>query len=262
MEQISVAGIELDIGKTGNGPPLLYLHPEHHFHLQAPFIERLASDWTVYVPRHPGFDGRQPPADFRRVEDLSYLYLDLIEQEGLEDVTLLGSSFGGWVALEMAVRNAARLKALCLIATVGVKLGDRDERDFADLWTFSEAELATMLFAGKAPDYAGFSTDEMTAVGRDRQYAAFYGWKPYLHNPSLKRWLHRITVPTQLIWGDKDGYVSPDYGRKLAARIPGAALDVISGAGHYPQLERLDETIAAMQAGPCGVAKHAEKGGA
>ena len=58
MEQISLTGIELDFDKSGNGPPLLYLHSEHYFHLQAPFIERLAEYWTVYVPRHPGFDGR------------------------------------------------------------------------------------------------------------------------------------------------------------------------------------------------------------
>ena len=101
MKQINMAGIELEIEKTGNGPALLYLHPEHHFHLQTPFIERLAEEWTVYVPHHPGFDGRHPPSDFRRIEDLTYLYLDLIEQHGLDGVTLLGSSFGGWIGLEM-----------------------------------------------------------------------------------------------------------------------------------------------------------------
>lgn len=252
MNRIDGAGVELDIEKTGNGPPLLYLHPEHFFHLQSPFLERLTADWTVYVPRHPGFDGRQPPSDFRRVEDLAYLYLDLVEQDGLDGVTLLGSSFGGWIALEMAVRNCTRLKGLCLIAPVGVKLGQRDERDFADLWTYSETDLAAALFAQEAPEYGDFSEDEMTAVGRDRQFVAYYGWKPYLHNPSLKRWLHRISVPTQLIWGDGDGFVAPDYGKKLAGLIPGAKLDVISGAGHYPQLERPDETHAAVSAGPCG----------
>jgi len=252
MKQINLSGIELDFDKTGNGPPLLYLHSEHYFHLQAPFIERLAEEWTVYVPRHPGFDGRQLPSEFRRIEDLTYLYLDLIDHIGLDEITLVGSSFGGWIALEMAVRNCSRLKALCLVSPVGAKLGDRVERDFADLWTYSEEDSAAALFAQKAPNFADFSADEMTATARDRQFVAYYGWKPYLHSLSLARWLHRISVPTQLIWGDKDGFVSPDYGKKLLALIPGAKLDILSNAGHYPQLELLDETVAAISTGPCG----------
>ena len=252
MQRIHMAGIEFDVEKTGNGAPLLYLHPEHYLHLQKPFIERLATAWTVYVPHHPGFDGRELPCDFRRVEDLTYLYLDLIEREGLDGITLLGSSFGGWIALEMAVRNCTRLKGLCLIAPVGVKLSERGDRNFADLFALSEADAAAALFAGKAPDFDGFSADEMTATARDRQFLAYYGWKPYLHNPSLTRWLHRIAVPTQLIWGDKDGFVSLDHGRQLTELIPGAKLDVITGSGHYPQLEHLEETLASLLAGPCG----------
>ena len=252
MERIAAAGIELEVEKIGSGPPLLYLHPEHYCHLQKPFIDRLASKWTVYVPHHPGFDGRTPPSDFRRVEDLTYLYLDLIERDGLDGITLLGSSFGGWIAMEMAVRTCTRLKGLCLLAPLGARLGTRSDRDFADLFALSETDAAAALFAEKAPDFSDFSADEMTATARDRQFVAYYGWKPYLHNPSLARWLHRIVVPTQLIWGDKDGFVPLSYGKQLAALIPGATLDVISGTGHYPQLERLDETIATILAGPCG----------
>lgn len=252
MKQITLAGIELDLQKSGDGPPLLYLHSEHYFHLQQSFIERLAEDWTVYLPRHPGFDGRQPPTDFRRIDDLTYLYLDLIDHLGVDEVTVLGSSFGGWIGLEMAVRDSSRMKALALIAPVGAKLGDRDERDFADLWTYSETDLAAALFGRQAPSFDDFSEEEMIATANDRQFVAYYGWKPYLHSPSLARWLHRISLPAQLIWGDKDGFVSPDYGRKLAGRIPGATLNVISGAGHYPQVELPDETLATFAAGPCG----------
>ena len=80
MKRISVAGIALDIDIRGNGPPMLYLHPEHYAHLHEPFINKLAEHWRVFVPRHPGFDGRRPPLQFRHVGDLSYLYLDLLDQ--------------------------------------------------------------------------------------------------------------------------------------------------------------------------------------
>ncbi len=251
MERIEVAGITLDVEVLGDGPPLLYLHPEHYRQLQEPFTAKLSAHWKVYAARHPGFDGRHPPTDFRRVDDLAYLYLDLLEQLGLESVVVLGASFGGWIGLEMAVRDSARLKALGLIAPLGVKLSGRDDRDFADLSALPDEDAARALFAGPPPDLGTFSVEELTEVARDRQYLAYFGWKPYLYNPSLARWLHRVTLPTHLLWGAGDGFVSPGYGERLAERIPGARLDILAGAGHYPQIECPDETVAALAAGPC-----------
>lgn len=254
METIDLAGVQLDLTVQGSGPPMLYLHPEHHVHLHAPFIEALAERWTVYAPRHPGFDGRRPPSDFRRVDDLAYLYLDLLERLGLESVAVLGASFGGWIALEMAVRDSARLNALGLIAPLGVKVGGREQRGFTDLSALPEDAAARCLFAGTPPDMARFSEDEVIAVARDRQYLAYYAWKPYLHNPALARWLHRVTVPTHLLWGAQDGYAAPALGEQLAARIPQTRLDILPGAGHYPQIECPAETVAALAAGPCATA--------
>lgn len=252
MERIEVAEMSLDIEVQGSGPSLLYLHPEHYAHLHDPFVATLAQRWKVYAPRHPGFDGRPPPRDFRRVDDLVYLYLDLLDQLGLESVAVLGASFGGWIALEMAVRNDARLSALGLIAPLGVKVGGRNDRGFADLSALPDDAAARCLFAGPPPDLGAFSGDQLTAVARDRQYLAYYAWKPYLHNPALARWLHRVTVPVHLLWGDRDGYADPGLGKQLAERMPGARLDILPGAGHYPQIECPDDTVAILGAGPCG----------
>ena len=104
-KKIKVSGIEIDIDILGEGPPLLYLHPEHYMHLHEPFIAKLAQYWKVFKPRHPGFDGRKPPKRFRCVGDLAYLYLDLIEQLELQQVVLLGASFGGWIGIEIAIRD-------------------------------------------------------------------------------------------------------------------------------------------------------------
>lgn len=251
MERIDVAGIALDMEVHGSGPPLLYLHPEHYRQLHDPFVAKLAESWTVHAPHHPGFDGRRPPQEFRRIDDLAYLYLDLLEQLDIKEVTLLGASFGGWIGLEMAVRNCARLRALGLFAPLGVKLGGRDDRDFADLSALPDDDAARCLFAGQSPNLGTFSADDLTAVARDRQYLAYYAWKPYLHNPSLARWLHRVGVPVHLIWGEADGFVSPAFGKRLSERIPGSQLDVVAGAGHYPQVECLEGTVALLSAGPC-----------
>jgi pimeloyl-ACP methyl ester carboxylesterase len=76
-------------------------------------------------------------------------------------------------------------------------------------------------------------------IARDREATALYGWEPYFHNPKLRRRLRRIDVPTLLIWGGEDRFVPPDYyGTAYQAAIPGARLEAIAGAGHFPHLER------------------------
>ena len=251
MEHFEIAGVDLGVDVIGDGPPLLYLHPEHYWQCHKPFVAKLAERWTVYAPRHPGFDGRRPPAEFRKVGDIAYLYHDLLERLDLESVVLLGASFGGWIALEMAVRDRARLRALGLIAPLGVKLGGRDDRDFADLSALPDDQAASCLFTGVQPDLGAFSEEELIAVARDRQFLAYFGWKPYLHNPSLALWLHRVTMPVHLIWGAVDGFTALALGEGLLQRLPDARIDIVDGAGHYPQIECLDETIAALAAGPC-----------
>jgi pimeloyl-ACP methyl ester carboxylesterase len=59
-----------------------------------------------------------------------------------------------------------------------------------------------------------------------------------MHNPALLHWLHRTTVPSLVLWGDKDGIVAPSYGEKLAASLPNARFESIAGAAHYPQIEQ------------------------
>ena len=245
-KKINVSGIEIDLDILGEGPPLLYLHPEHYMHLHEPFIAKLAQYWKVFKPRHPGFDGRKPPKRFRCVGDLAYLYLDLIEQLELQQVVLLGASFGGWIGIEIAIRDTARLNSLILVSPLGVKLGSREETDIVDLSALPEKEAASALFASCPADLSSFNKAQLIEVARDQQFLAYYAWKPFLHNPSLAHWLHRIKVPVQLIWGEHDGYVRTDFGKRLLDCIPDARMNIIKGAGHYPQIEKLEETVSAL----------------
>ena len=251
MAHIQLAGIRVAIEEQGSGPDLLYLHPEHYFERQQPFIDALASSWHVLAPRHPGFDGQPPPADFRSVGDLAYLYLDLLAQLDLQKVMIVGSSLGGWIALEMAVRERSRIGSLALFAPLGAKLSAREVRDFADLNALPEDAALAQLFHDpqrNGPHYAQFDDQQMTALAIERQALAYYAWQPYLHNPALPRWLHRVDRPTLLLWGASDGLVSPAYARQLAKRLPRAELQVLPACGHYPQLEAPAAVIAALGA--------------
>jgi pimeloyl-ACP methyl ester carboxylesterase len=250
MERIEVGGISLETEVAGSGPPLLFLHGGDYVAQNRPFLDRLAVRFRIVAPRHPGFGATPRPAWFRSVNDIAYLYLDLLERLDLEEVLLAGSSFGGWIALEMAVRSGARLGRLVLIDALGVKFGGREERDIADIYALPADEVLRRTFVDPArvvPDYAALDDAAALAIARDREATALYGWKPYMHDPALAHWLHRITRPALVLWGGQDGIVTPAYGEKLAAALPHSRFERIAGAAHYPQIEQPESVAQAIE---------------
>src|SRR5271167_1839677 len=249
MERIQINEVSLELLTAGDGPPLLFLHGGDYFAQHQAFFDRLVRHWQVIVPRHPGFGNSERPDRFRTVHDLAYLYLDLLQRQDFGEVTLVGSSFGGWIALEMCVRCLERIDRLVLIDSVGVKFGGREDRDIADIYALPSEEALRRTFcdpASAAPDYAKLDDAELTLIARDRQATALYGWRPYMHDPGLRQWLHRVRVPALVVWGEEDGIVAPDYGRKICAALPDARFEAIPEAGHYPQIERPDEVADAI----------------
>ena len=248
MERIDIGGTSIEMLIAGQGKPLLFLHGIDYFAQQKPFLERLAQEFRVIAPRHPGFGASARPAWMRTVGDIAYFYLDLIERLALDDVTLVGSSFGGWVAMELAVRSTAKLSRLVLIDALGVKFGGRDEVEITDIYALSAADAVAHAFAdpSRAPDYAALDDAAVEEVARDREAAVLYGWRPYMHNPSLKHWLHRIKIPNLVIWGERDRIVAPAYGAHLTQRLPGARFIPVADAGHYPQIEQPDAVANAI----------------
>src|SRR2546425_7186969 len=125
---LTVRSVRLEILERGQGRPILWLHGEEGLDPGAPFLELLAAQGRVLAPSHPGF-GRSPDVgSIDTVDDLSYLYLDLLAERNLRDVVAIGSSFGGWVAAEMAVKCSDRLGGVVLVAPLGIKGGGRGGR--------------------------------------------------------------------------------------------------------------------------------------
>jgi pimeloyl-ACP methyl ester carboxylesterase len=246
---IEIGRYALDGSIVGAGPPLLFLHGADFVGRNRVFLDRLSQRWQVTAPRHPGFGHSPRPDGFRTIHDLAYLYLDWLDRQH-GGVLVIGSSFGGWVALEICVRSVEKIAALVLIDSLGLKFGGREERDIADVYALPEQELHRRTFADPTsalPDYQTLSDNELTAIANDRQAAALYGWRPYMHDPGLRQWLHRVQVPTLVVWGEADGIVSPQYGNKLCAALPHAKIELIAQAGHYPQIERPDAVADAIE---------------
>jgi pimeloyl-ACP methyl ester carboxylesterase len=249
---ISLSGTCVEVVERGQGRALLFLHPGQGLEPDRPWLDLLAERYRVIAPWHPGY-GNSPLVDNGAggVGDLAYLYLDLAAELGLEDAILVGSCLGGWIAAEMMVRSTARFSGVVLAAPLGIKLSGRDERDIADMHAMLQDEYLRSAWADPAKgriDFAALPDSELAAIVRGREAFAIYGWKPYMHNPHLKRWLHRIDLPTLLLWGAEDGIVTPSYGEGWQRAIPGATMEIIPSAGHFPHWEQPEQFVQRLSA--------------
>jgi pimeloyl-ACP methyl ester carboxylesterase len=256
MTLLRVGPFEVDTLRIGSGHPVLLIHGIHPIHPEAPFLTKLAAHADVIAPSHPGFGSSPLPPDFDTMYDLVQLYLAILDGIPADDVTVIGFSFGGWIAAELAVANPKRLGRLILVDPVGIKPGGREDRDIVHFFNTDPNELNQRSWHDPARRPAGIyglgwqatiseaMTDEqMISFARNWDSLCLYAWKPHMYNPQLKHWLHRISVPTKLIWGEADRIVTPEYGQAYAGVIPGAEFRVIPEAGHHPELEQPDAFV-------------------
>jgi pimeloyl-ACP methyl ester carboxylesterase len=250
VERLTIRGIELEVLRAGTGDPILLLHGLGPVQPDAPFLALLGQHAEIIAPSHPGFGHSPRPGGFDTMYDLVHLYLDLLEVLPHERVTLLGLSFGGWLAAEIAATCCHRLRRLILVDPLGVKLGDRESRDILDLFNTAPAEVERRTWhdlAKWALDFDAMADDAIVVHARNRDALCLYGWQPFMYNPNLPRWLCRIAVPTLVLWGASDGVVTPEYGRAYTALIPGARFELVEQAGHHPEIEQPPAFVASIR---------------
>ena len=248
-----VHGLQLECLTGGTGEPVVVLHDQEYLNTGWPYLDQLAERFSVTVPSHPGFGQSQLSDDIDSLDDVVYVYLDLLRNLGQGPVRLIGLGLGGWIAAEIAIRCTHDLKRLVLVDAVGIKVGGYTERDIADnfvmdaetflkaSWHDAEAGARTMKLPGpELPE------EDVVTLLRNRQTTALLTWKPFMHDPKLRQRLRRINVPTLVVWGDSDGIVTPEYGRTYAGSIPEAKFVPITNAGHYPYLEQPQAFDAAV----------------
>jgi pimeloyl-ACP methyl ester carboxylesterase len=245
---IKLGDTTLNLLEGGRGRPILVLHAAGGAGVWMPYHELLANRFRVIAPDSPGF-GRSPDSDgVTGVDDLAFLYADLIEELNLEHPIVLGSSFGGWVAAELAVLMTKAISQLVLLDAIGLRL---PEAPIADLFAMSPAEKMTALFHDRTVAARIFPAqpdiDTITAFYRDEMAFAKYAWSPFCCNPKLERRLHRISAQTLIIWGEHDAVVPRQHAERYAACIPQARLQLVSNAGHAVLMERPEEAVRAIE---------------
>jgi pimeloyl-ACP methyl ester carboxylesterase len=250
VEMVTVAGCAIRLFRGGpvgaDAPPLVFLHGAGGHAGWMAFFDELATRFAVFAPEHPGFGQSDDPPWLDEIADLAYFHLDLLKTLGLDHVHLMGTSLGGWVAAEMAVRNTARLASLTLVGAVGITAGGEP---IPDIFRMPVAENLRRFYADPeraARRLADLAKGDANLVAKNRATVMRLAYRPRFHNPGLAKWLHRIDVPTLLIWGAADGLVPPQFGEAYRSLIPGSRLVVLRKAGHAPFDEQKDPFLAAF----------------
>jgi pimeloyl-ACP methyl ester carboxylesterase len=251
MTWLRAGGLELEVLRRGSGRPILLIHGVNPVSPRAPFVDLLARHGEVIAPSHPGFGASPRPPDFDTMYDLINLYHDVLDAIPSDRVTVVGFSFGGWIAAELAVAGNRKIGRLVLADPVGIKISGREVRDIVHFFNTDPAELNRRAWHDPARRPHGVyalgwqatisdaMTDaEMIMLARNWDSLCLYAWKPHMYNPQLAYWLRRIAAPTLVLWGESDCIVTPDYGRAYAGLIPHAEFHTIADAGHHSELEQ------------------------
>jgi pimeloyl-ACP methyl ester carboxylesterase len=246
--------IDTEVEIAGNGPPLVYLHGPWGIGPDRAFVARLAGTHTVYAPRHPGTSTGDSEAVHALDSwlDLVVYYGELFDRLGLAAPALIGHSFGGLVAAEVAAAAPRSVGRLVLIDPVGLW---RDDLPVRNWMVLRDTERRASLFADPGSAAAARFFDVPQDAAQRVEVLAQLIWAQActgklvwpIPDRGFKQRAHRIAAPTLIIWGKADRIIAPDYAQEFATRIAGARVALIEAAGHLPQLEQPDAVAQAIQ---------------
>ena len=245
-----VAGTDLAIIKGGQGKPLLVLHEELGHPGWLKWHAALAGERMLIIPIQPGF-GKSPRVEaIRNVHELGLFYLWMLRDLNLSQVDVIGFSFGGWVAAEMATANPRQFRRMVLVAPLGIK---PPEGEIFDIFVVTQRtplnlsvydpqntpEFARLYGGNRTPEQFEAFEDARTEVAR-------IAWEPILHNASLPHFLRGVSgLPTHIVWGREDALVpvSAAHAWKDALGNTETHGTIYDHCGHRPEIEKSDEFV-------------------
>jgi pimeloyl-ACP methyl ester carboxylesterase len=246
--------VELQAGKwktrvlsAGQGEPVVFLHGPGGLQWD-PALDALSERYRVIAPEHVGSGASQGVEHLEDLLDLVLYYAELFDALGLPSVSLIGHSFGGMVAAEIAAVNPERVRKLALIAPIGLWL---DDHPVPDISAIPPEQLPGMVLADPGGPAAGAllipdPTDPEALFEAATTMASILQFIWPLPDKGLRRRLYRVKADTLIVWGAQDRLVDPAYADEFAAAVTGARLHLIDGAGHLPQIERTDQLVSVL----------------
>ena len=181
-KSIELPGATVEVVRIGAGPKLFLLHGGDGPAAAMPFANKLAESFEIIAPVHPGFAGSAIPDHFDDLQDLVYLYRDLMDVLELGDAIMMGFSMGGWTAVEIAVMSTTQISKLILVDSVGVKIGGREDRDIADVFALPHEKMAELAFhdPSMAPNPNDIPDEQLQIIASNRTKVNF--WHEFFAN--------------------------------------------------------------------------------
>jgi pimeloyl-ACP methyl ester carboxylesterase len=230
-ETLKINGVDTVVYSAGSGEPLLFLHGGGTWHGYE-FAKKWPEKFRVIHPHHPGFgeSGDDPAMD--TFNDYVMHYVELLDALKLDKVHLVGFSLGGYIAAQFASQHPERVKTLALVAPAGMRSAEYPTLDILStpgdqivgMLASNFEVLKPWLPAGPDPDFIGARYRESATLAR------LLWEKPW--DPKFKRYLHRIKVPTLILWGDEDKLVPLQHAELWKQALPNAKVQIFKGAGH------------------------------
>ena len=242
--------VRLQIKVFGTGPALIYLHPLGGF-VRDDFLDELARTHTIYAPELPG-TGADDTFAIHKVNDifdLVLVYEEALRKLGVRGAPVVGQSFGGMLAAELASCFPDLFGQVVLLGPAGLWFADKPWT--LDVLTGPPSDLPNLLFRDPSaerpkamlalPEEPAAAVDALAHLTWTMGCGAKFLWP--VPDRGLVRRLHRITTPVLVVWGEDDRIIPSSYAYEYGKRIAGSTVHVLPGSGHIPQVEQMEATL-------------------
>ena len=236
-DELTVDGVKTVVYSAGSGEPVVFFHGAGTVD-GFDFLEPWADKFRVIAPYHPGFGESGDDPSFTDLQDYVMHYLELFDALKLDKVNLVGLSLGGWLAATFASQHGHRVKKLALIAPAGII---DPKHPMVDIIKIPGDQIPGLLVSNfevlkkrlpEKPDL-DFIGDRYREAGT----VARLLWEHPVQ-PKFMRHLHRIKMPTMIVWGDEDKLIPVQHTGTWKKLIPQADIKIYQGAGHLVHLEK------------------------
>ncbi len=236
-QEYAVDGVKTVVYSGGQGEPLVFFHGAGTVDGLG-FTEAWTDKFRVIAAYHPGWGESGDDSTFTDLHDYVMHYLELFDMLHIGNFNLVGLSLGGYLAAKFASEHGHRVKRLAMIAPAGMI---DPEHPMLDILATPGEQIPGLLVSNfevlkkrlpEKPD-----SDFMAARYRESTTVARLLWE-HPADPKFVRYLHRVTMPTLIVWGDEDKIIPVEQVQTWRRHIPNAEIKVYKGAGHLVHLEK------------------------
>ncbi|SPP92925.1 putative Alpha/beta hydrolase [Bradyrhizobium vignae] len=227
-------GFKTRVLRGGSGERLLFLHGAAGANWSK-FHDDLSSHYEVIITEHPGYGESADLPHVRDVAELANHYRQVLDLLRIDRVHVVASSFGGWLASELATLEAGRLKSLTLMAPTGMfpRVLEKDAppptRESFTRMLYFDQSIADRILARDPTE------KELVLQRRNAATTARYnGQQSY--DPKLGQKLQQLDIPAFIVWGENDRLVSSSHAEHWREML-NAKMCMLPNCGHLPHVE-------------------------